>query len=109
MKKLLFLLFVSLLGIMNSCDKDNGPDVIRYELISNTPGAPIWVECDGIYVKDYWVLDYQLPDGTDPYFVPPFHARCSDPYVLMTVRIYLNGKLMGTQEGNNRVSIKLVR
>lgn len=103
MKKLLFMFFVFFnLIVVPSCHDDDEKEYkIKYEVISNTAGAPIYVYNWGITVKDYWCKE----EVSDRSYSHGLKAQCDDPDVLITLNLYVNGKLQASREGNGRVFV----
>ena len=94
-KNIFLLLLVTLISFVTSCSKETDLDdqkhSVEYKIWTDDPnatvcmvsyfGAPLYFKgsFEGQFVTD----EYQLS----------FDARCDDPYVLMTLEIYVDGKL----------------
>ncbi len=103
MKKLfLFLMFFSVLSFP-SCKDNDDIYTIKYEVISNTSDAPIEVYPWGLTVKDYWSRE----EVSNRDCSLGFEVRCDDSDVLITLKIYVDGKLKATRDGNGWLNLSI--
>lgn len=115
-KKFLVLLPIIVGFCLFSCSEDedggyskldNQVNKVEFKVYSNTADVPINIEGapDSFYltIKNYWNTTFTTKDwGTE------FDARCSDPTVLITGEIYINGKLKLRKEANTLLHMYVV-
>lgn len=87
----------------SSCKGDDDMYTIKYEVISNTTGTPIEVYPWGLTVKDYWSREEECDRDCSL----GIQARCDDSDVLITLKIYVDGKLKATREGNGWLNLSI--
>lgn len=104
-KTVLSILSVSFFLFFLSCSKDDGTNEVTLKVYSNTAGVPITLSGGGIpgnylVVKDNFEKRWRT-DWDQTYIT----VRCDDKTVLITVEVYINGKLKEKEHGNSFVEI----
>lgn len=103
MKTRIILLIFSFItsAILCSCDKEDKEkkeNQVTAKVVSNTFGVPVRVSGFGeteLIIKDKWEKKIYTKDWSIR-----LEAQCDTPTVLLTVEIYVNGKLRDKGEGN---------
>lgn len=109
MKSILILLSVVFFMLHTSCSKDDdGINEVTLKVYSNTPGVPINLvggfPKTVLTIKDYYEESWRT-EANETYI----KATCDDNTVLITVEVYINGKLKEREVGNSwlRISFKI--
>lgn len=114
MKKSIYILFSLLFAVLTlvvSCDDDgDDPKKVKFEVICNTPGVPVYLLRWQIKIKDYWTKELDGDDIEIRYYGYSLEAMCdTDPDALITINLYFDGKLVASEEGNYRVYLHYIR
>lgn len=83
--------------------RDNEENVVKFRVSSNTENVPIILSDflgGTITIKNSWEGEF-VTKGYGAHI----SAACEDETVLMTVEIYVNGKLKSRKEGNRYISL----
>ncbi len=109
-KFIFFLFTVISCCILSGCEKEdeytkkkNKVNRVTLKVFSNDPCAPVTVygyETIGLVIRSKWEKEV----FTKAWFTQ-LEAQCNDPTVLLTVEIYVNGKLKRRREDNGFAGI----
>ncbi len=103
------MLAVSLLSLQSLCSSCSSDEPSEYKVtveVTASPTTPVWIqgigELDGqgVYFQDYIKRTFVCKYGTDQIIV-----RCDDSKVLLTVKIWVNKKLVKDVVGNSYINI----
>ena len=110
--QLLFTLFTVMIYsmVLCSCEKENGyakkekkENQVTMKVFCNTSGVPVRIygyKYGGLIIKDQWEGEFVTKD-----WEVQLVAYCNDKTELVTLEIYVNGKLKSRGEGNSYVAI----
>ncbi len=109
MKYLKWIVAVCLLAVAAPSCSESDTNKVRFVIDSNTPESPIRVYgartmSTPVIIKDH----FENTVETDDVFVA-LEARCDDRNTLITLEIYVNGKLKKRASGNRWVTTGDVR
>ncbi|KGE14753.1 hypothetical protein [Sphingobacterium deserti] len=108
---LIHLLIILLGGFTSACSDDdeyidqrNKEHLVKVVVYSNTPDIPVLVDGVGpggesIYIKNYWEKEVVSKS-----YATRIVATCEERTVLITIEIYVDGKLRATADGNSYVA-----
>jgi hypothetical protein len=104
-KIILTLFLVGFFLFHLSCSKDDGTNEVTLKVYSNTAGVPINLSGGGIASNYLTIKDYFEKRWSTDWDQTYISARCDDKTVLITVEVYINGKLKEREVGNSWVEV----
>jgi hypothetical protein len=105
-KIILTLFSVVFILFLVSCSKDDdGANEVTLKVYSNTVGVPIRLSGGGIDSNYLTIKDYYEKRWSTDWDKTYLSARCDDETVLITVEVYINGKLKKMEVGNSLVEV----